>query len=268
MNCERDVTLDYAIGNSAERALRVAPGEQQPTPQSCGEANICANRQTMSREEFNEARAMRELNRDGFTIIPNAFSETSISLFKKEHEKYWKAFKNALVRNTNGVGYFRGQTVSFLEKGRYDLELDFGIFRTRRLLQNSTIMSIVNRTLKRNYIAYAGSLPSVPNSLDGSWHRDVYSLFDNEKLETRLPIFYLTVLIPLADIDSSNGATEFMVGSHKGRMSGKHVIAEAKAGSAIVCSGMIYHRGRANKSDRERHILYVVYCKKWYNDYV
>jgi hypothetical protein len=238
--------------------------------QSKGEANIKENGLIgrTSGQQLTTIRAMMELDKNGFTIIPNVFSKKSIFDLNKEHETYWRAFKRTFVANRNGVGYFRGRMVLFLEKGRYDLDLDFGIFRSKRFLENTTIKHIVNNTIKTNYISYAGSLPSVPNSKDGSWHRDVYSLFEDEKLETSLPVFYLTVLIPLVDIDANNGATEFIVGSHKGGKSGKRVIVEAKSGSAIICNGMVYHRGRANKSNTERHMLYIVYCKKWYNDYV
>ena len=211
---------------------------------------------------------MDELHKNGFTIIPNVFSMNTMLELKNAHEKYWEAFKIAIVTNRNGIGFFRGHTVTFLKKGRYDLELDFGIFRSKKLLDNEIITNIVNKTIKSNYISWAGSLPSIQNSVNGDWHRDVYSLFDDEKLEMSLPIFYLTVLVPLVDIDKNNGATEFIVGSHKSGKSGNRVIAEAKVGSAIICDGMVYHRGRANMTNTERHMLYVVYCKKWYNDYL
>jgi hypothetical protein len=216
----------------------------------------------------NEARVMADLEIDGFAIIPNVFSREALSELQKENEKYWKAFKKSSVTNKDGVGSFRGRTVLFLESGRYDLELDFGIFQSRRFLRNPRIIRIANKLLKSDYISYAGSLPSIPNSKHGSWHRDVYSLFDDEVLETTLPIFYVTVLIPLVDLDATNGATEFIAGSHKGGKSGKRIVVEAKAGTAIVFNGMVYHRGLANKSHKERHMLYIVYCKEWYNDYV
>ena len=211
---------------------------------------------------------MKELEKNGFAIVPDVFSKETISELTNRHQKYWKAFKKSTVANNNGVGTFRGRTVLFLKEGRYDLDSDFGIFQSHKLLANKTIISIVDETIKSNYMSYAGSLPSIPHSKHGDWHRDVYSLFNNEQLELELPVFYLTVLIPLADIDKINGATEFIVGSHKriGK-SGERVIAEAKVGSAIVCNGMVYHRGRANKSNSDRHMLYVVYCKRWYSDY-
>lgn len=233
-----------------------------------GEADVKENALVGRNSDQRDIRGIIELAKNGFAVIPDVFSEKTILALKKEHERYWNAFKKASVANRNGVGSFRGHTVLFLEKGRYDLDLDFGIFQSKQLLENNDIKAIVRKTIKSNYISYAGSLPSVQNSLNGSWHRDVYSLFDDEKLEVRLPVCYLTVLIPLVDMDRNNGATEFIVGSHKNGKSGKRVIAEAKAGSAIVCDGMVYHRGRANRSDTERHMLYIVYCKRWYNDYI
>jgi hypothetical protein len=50
---------------------------------------------------------------------------------------------------------------------------------------------------------------------NGTWHRDAYSLFDDETLDLKLPTFYLTVLIPLVDVLPGDSTTEFIVGSHK-----------------------------------------------------
>lgn len=49
----------------------------------------------------------------------------------------------------------------------------------------------------------------------GHWHRDIYSLFDDEQIDISLPDWYFTLLIPLVPVNAVNGATEFILKSHK-----------------------------------------------------
>jgi hypothetical protein len=100
---------------------------------------------------------------------------------------------------------------------------------------------------------------------DGTWHRDAYSLFDDESLDLKLPPFYLTMLLPLADVLPGDSTTEFIAGSHKfnlvangvdtkeklaawaeqRRAEGQVQSVALKAGSLCVFHGLTVHRGRA-----------------------
>jgi ectoine hydroxylase-related dioxygenase (phytanoyl-CoA dioxygenase family) len=83
--------------------------------------------------------------------------------------------------------------------------------------------------------------------------------------------FYFTCLIPITvPLTLDNGATEFMVGSHRrGASKFDHLElarAEVPIGSALLFNGKANHRGGANNSSHERPVLYKVYHKRWYND--
>jgi ectoine hydroxylase-related dioxygenase (phytanoyl-CoA dioxygenase family) len=71
-------------------------------------------------------------------------------------------------------------------------------------------------------------------------------------------------------VSIENGATEFMVGSH--RQPAKNfgdlelTKAEVPLGSALVFNGKINHRGTKNESLEDRPVIYRVFHKKWYND--
>lgn len=135
------------------------------------------------------------------------------------------------------------------------------------------LAQLMERMLKADFRSYAGALPSAGSSRDGPWHRDVYLMFDDETVDVNLPHpYYYTVLIPLVAVDAQNGATQFLLGSHK--QTCEQALSEnrsyqpsAEPGDMIVFDGRICHRGRENKTDSDRTVLYMVWTKKWYNDY-
>ena len=147
------------------------------------------------------------------------------------------------------------------------------VFGSKDFQRPRILAELMDKLLKEDYDSYAGALPSAGNSGDGPWHRDVYLLFDDENLDIKFPHpYYFTVLIPLVEVDAQNGATEFLLGSHK------QTCAEAlkdfrsyqpqiKPGSMLVFDGRICHRGRRNLTAEDRTVLYMTWTKKWYNDY-
>ena len=147
------------------------------------------------------------------------------------------------------------------------------------------LADLMDRMLVSDYRSYAGALPSTGKSGDGPWHRDVYLLFDDETVDINLPHpYYFTVLIPLVSVGAENGATEFLLGSHKqtckealqqkasssssnSNSNSNSFQACVEPGSIIVFDGRVCHRGRSNSTDTNRTVLYMVWTKLWYNDY-
>ena len=94
-----------------------------------------------------------------------------------------------------------------------------------------SITNILQRALQCEYDYYYGGLPieTISNNIhththidgngNGYWHRDAYSLFNDETIDLSLPPFYYTMLIPLDNIDEYSGGTEFILGSHKTNLS-------------------------------------------------
>lgn len=100
----------------------------------------------------------------------------------------------------------------------------------------------------------------------------IVTFFCHQSIDIRLPAFYYTVLIPLVPMTMENGATEFIPGSHKMPCqeaidSDQRFHAVAEPGSIVVFDGRICHRGLSNESPDDRTVLYMVWTKKWYNDY-
>ena len=113
---------------------------------------------------------------------------------------------------------------------------------------------------------------------DGPWHRDTYNLNGpsnpdgsyDDSLVMKLKPFYYTCLIPLDDITSENGRTEFLVGSHcltyNEAKDNERVQNDVKAGSVVVFDGRMLHRAMAHPSSVHRQMIYLVFHRDWYVD--
>jgi hypothetical protein len=77
------------------------------------------------------------------------------------------------------------------------------------------VRPFLDAVLQGNLRNHVGALTTTGRCADGGWHRDPGSLFDDEKLDLAIPEFYVTMLVPLGTTGADNGATEFILGSHK-----------------------------------------------------
>ena len=92
---------------------------------------------------------------------------------------------------------------------------------------------------------------------------------------TRMPVTWLTVQVPLSDIDSlEQGPTQFVPGSHySGRHPPKSDAPEfegrgpramlCKAGDVYLFNHQCWHRGAPNLSDRTRYLMQLQYAQRW-----
>src|SRR3974390_1925081 len=108
---------------------------------------------------------LSDLDLLGYTHIPDVFTGELLQKLQSKNLKRWKAFKKSKLYNryygtARKRTKFRGSTVMFLADGRYDLELDFGVFLSDKFLKSEKILSIVNPLFKDGYTCYGGSLPS------------------------------------------------------------------------------------------------------------
>ena len=111
-----------------------------------------------------------------------------------------------------------------------------------------------------------------------AWHTDVpLNLFvDDERAATAAShaAYALNVFLPLVDLTESNGATEFIPGSHlpeaertaEAERRGQPLRILAPAGSAVIFDYRLWHRGLANDADTDRAVLYAVVARSWYRD--
>jgi len=120
-----------------------------------------------------------------------------------------------------------------------------------------------------------------PGEAISFWHVDDCNILDfplpedvlRHDARIQLPVFWLSVQIPLTDIESlEDGPTEVVRGSHySGRLvptqdepqfdgRGSEAIL-CKAGDAYLFNHQIWHRGRPNQSERTRYVLQLQYAR-------
>jgi Phytanoyl-CoA dioxygenase (PhyH) len=193
----------------------------------------------------------------------------------------------ALYQNQR-VATYHGADLLDMGNGRYDFEcgaLNDADIVTRATVSNGIVNEIVARELgHRGMTARVGGLPTKNSQgTHGRWHRDQYSLFEDESIDIVLPTFYLTLIVPLVDLSESalGGGTEFVHGSHKMNFSSMGITtgdelkewAEGQRrstpslslGDAVLFHGNTLHRG-APSSLSQRPALYCVFKKSFYSD--
>jgi hypothetical protein len=103
---------------------------------------------------------------------------------------------------------------------------------------------------------------------DQSWHTDGGHLHDEDGAGPQLPCHCLNVFVPLVPIHETNGATQFVLGTHRKDCTTMDSAAAllCAAGSAILFDYRCLHRGSANTTTEDRPVLYFTYAKPWFVD--
>lgn len=109
-------------------------------------------------------------------------------------------------------------------------------------------------------------IESLPGSIDQNWHVDA------PVPERQQPPGIVAVL-PLVPVNESNGATEFLLGSHVGEARvWEHrdqpaLQLSAEPGDAVLFDARVRHRGRANVAGA-RPVIYASFVRSWFQDNV
>lgn len=116
-----------------------------------------------------------------------------------------------------------------------------------------------------------GSVVSFPGSPQQFVHRDSSSLYGNLNLDVRLPVYALTILIPLIDANEATGSTRVWLRSHREpaddvALSMASESPDVLCGNVLVTDSRTFHAGSPNQSNRIRPILYNAYHRRWFRD--
>ena len=116
---------------------------------------------------------------------------------------------------------------------------------------------------------------ALPGAGEQKLHRDVPLMFaEKGAFAAGLPAYAVTVAIPLVDLDEETGTTKLFPGS-MGALAdmagevpelGEELCPFVKRGGCFLVDYRLWHRGMANRSDRDRPIVYIVYAREWFTD--
>jgi len=186
--------------------------------------------------------------------------------------------------------------------GRFDYQ--WGLDGLQELLQESTeenIFKQIDDFTKavlgpEAKLEFSGCLLTFPGGSEQLWHADGEHLFNEKESDLQLteilPCHCLNVFIPLVDVQSTNGGTEFCLGSqHRtARLRGSDVVwqnqswreqlgygkdgednealvrIQVQAGQVLSFDYRTLHRALAHQDEQPRPVLYFTYCKPWFSD--
>jgi ectoine hydroxylase-related dioxygenase (phytanoyl-CoA dioxygenase family) len=149
-----------------------------------------------------------------------------------------------------------------------------GPFNTPRLYANPFVFPLVQDMLGEECVLGSfGAVTAFPGAEDQHIHRDHPFLFDEESIDTLMPAYAVNVIVPLVDIDEHHGTTRVWPGSHRVWPEGeaRKLPSEdlvAQVGACILIDYRLFHGGTANRSEQMRPLLYVIYQRPWFKDYV
>jgi ectoine hydroxylase-related dioxygenase (phytanoyl-CoA dioxygenase family) len=150
-------------------------------------------------------------------------------------------------------------------------------FASPDLFANPVALSIVDPLLGGEFIlgSYV-AVTSMPGAGAQRLHVDQEGLFGDAALDTGVPAYSVTLVIPLVGLNPTTGSTQFYPGSHRDHIlaradqddDGDHggIAPDLEAGDAILFDSRITHGGMANLSDAPRPIVYCTYHRAWYRD--
>lgn len=215
----------------------------------------------------------------GYCLFEDLFSSHDIDGLKETSMRHFEEIQNIIANSGQrlGIGIKEGfDEIVQRHEGRYEMPYKMNdIFKN--VSQSPILMQIVHAILGPDVVVANESLiVSMPGTLDQSWHSDGPHMSVTE----HLPAHVLNVFIPLVDVDTMVGPTEFRPGSHYMTRDLKKMFLLAamkkqllpntkptfKKGSALLFDYRVLHRGTANKTEFPRPVYVLTFGKSWYKD--
>ena len=141
------------------------------------------------------------------------------------------------------------------------------------LKEDAPWMALVRAALGDDCVlTHFGCMLSFPGSATQPWHSDgphmpgPHDAGDGEPFVA--PLHAVNVFVPLVDITTLNGGTEFTPGSHVDfeRRDVASRTPLVRAGHALIFDYRTRHRGLGNSSGDERPLLYLTYARPFWLD--
>ncbi|MDE0944591.1 MAG: phytanoyl-CoA dioxygenase family protein [Alphaproteobacteria bacterium] len=211
----------------------------------------------------------------GFVIVPELLNATGRAAVRQALADH----KSGMRGRNDFEGYQTERIYSLLARGKIFADM----------VENPTVLAVVDAMLEANYLLSAGlSIDLHPGESPQAVH------FDDSfyPLPRPRPPVGMSVIWAIDDFTASNGATQLIPGSHSWgdenpdglpagheialprngpayeapvleNLEARFVDAVMPAGSALIFSGTLWHRGGGNRTDANRLAVTLQYCAPW-----
>ena len=195
----------------------------------------------------------------GYIRVQNVFTADQMAAFDAQYRDRYRKFITATNKQD--------------KRPLFTVDIE-GVFAQRDVISNPILLPFFEHFLGKDFILAAMSaVASFPGAPDQHLHRDATMLFGPDNTaDNALPVYSMTMLVPLIDFTQETGCTRVWPGSHKiaGRTEGLAVGSldpEVHVGSVLISDGRVLHRGAANRSDKLRPLFYTTFQRSWYRDF-
>ena len=209
---------------------------------------------------------IEDLYGDGYCILEQGIDEEQVracfDVVSEGYKRYMHSVKTLdLQEKLQDVGFME---IKMRSAGRYDLQLpELSGDAFAFLLHHAPWMPLVKAALGADSeLVHFGCMLSFPGSATQPWHMDGPHIRHGGSASFTAPPHSLNVFVPLVDLTSANGPTEFVPTSQTDYdIKAPSRIPTVKAGSALIFDYRLKHRGLGNQSSEERPLLYITYAR-------
>lgn len=202
---------------------------------------------------------------NGFLYIENAFSPAFIkTLYAGYASRYKRYFRDRNYADAHEVAPLRYQVTVKIEPP----------FNSPRLYANPLMLPILQQLLGETCtLDGVGSMISLPGSREQLNHRDLPGLFQEDELNENIPSYAITYYVPLIDLTEHTGTTRMWPGTHRvwdDELSKRMPSVDPlmPIGGSYLMDYRLRHAGLANRSDLVRPLMYLVYKRPWWSDWL
>lgn len=209
-------------------------------------------------------RAYEKLRKNGGVVLDNVFDPHRLEPLREFFEARYRRYL---------VDHPRYDSLQAGHKRILKALQVEGLFNDPEVYANPVLMAFITRTLgERFIIGQFGSVTSMPGAEAMSPHRDSRWLFDDPEVDTHLPPYAVTVIVPLVGFNHARGTTRFWQSTHQvasDEEAPTHppVDAEIPVGSVLCNDCRVFHGGTPNVSNERRPMLYFSYQRPWFIDH-
>ena len=204
--------------------------------------------------------AFDSLTKNGFAILDHVLPEDRVRTLGAEFAaSYDRYMHDSEFDDTLKVGNKRYMIPVALAGG----------FGDPQVYANPFVVAVARYALEQDVILESfGAVVSLAGSRQQHIHRDGRLLFDSA-ISTMLPAHALTFVLPLVEMNDTNGTTAVWPGSHRWKVRNEEVPPvplQVPVGSCVLWDYRLYHGGTSNSSEAPRPILYGTYARHWFRD--